>query len=768
MLLSVVFIFLFAFLLLFLGSKLESKYYRYFSLVPLLVLAYFSFEIVSLTLSKEILQAYSWIPFLNINMNMKLDGLSGLFALIITGIGTLIFYYTSYYLKEHPHINRFYAYLLLFMGSMLGLVLADNLIVVFLFWELTSITSFFLIGFNNENEESRKGALLAFLITGFGGFFLLSAFLLIANTVGTYSIRELITVADVLKNSTLFPLILIFLFIGAFTKSAQFPFYFWLPRAMQAPTPVSAYLHSATMVKAGIYLLMRMFPILGGGALWSNVLMIVGGTTMLYGAFHSMFKKDLKAILAYSTVSALGIIVFLLGIGTEYAIYAAVAFVLTHALYKATLFLVAGIIDHATHTRNVLELSGLKQVMPIVFWSAFVAVLSSMGIMFTFGFISKDLIYETTLHLPKWSIILTGLAIITNVFIAYSGMTAGIRPFIGKLPEKFSAINAPNQFLWLPIVLLAVLSLSFGVFPHLADQTILAYAFGAIFRNPTALYLKIWHGFNLVLILSIITVILGVVLFFVRKYLDKLSVQLEKLENFSPQSLAENLGELVQKFAFLYTRFFQNGYLRNYIRMIILFMTILIGYRLLTTTPLTINTKDLSPFRVYEFTVFIIILAAIYYTVVTSSRLTAIASLGVIGFCICLLFVFYGAPDLAMTQFTIDTLTVVLFVLVLSKLPSFLSIRSKQIIIRDTIVSGAFGLLITLITLQALVYPASKETSKFFANNAYLLAKGRNIVNVILVDFRGADTMIETIVLSIAALGVYSLLKYKIGHEERD
>jgi len=296
----------------------------------------------------------------------------------------------------------------------------------------------------------------------------------------------------------------------------------------------------------------------------------------------------------------------------------------------------------------------------------------------------------------------------------------------------------------------------------------LLYAFGSVFRHPTSLYLKMWHGFNTVLLLSMITVLSGFVLFAFRKYIDRYAVYTEKLNQFSPQSLTENLGEAIQKFAFYYTRFFQNGYLRNYIRIIILFITILVGYRLLTTTPLAINTSDLSPFRIYEVTIFFIMLVAIYYTVITPSRLAAIASMGVVGFCICLIFVFYGAPDLAMTQFTIDTLTVVLFVLVLFKLPSFLVIKSRKILLRDTITSAAFGVLITLITLQALLYPATKETSQYFADNVYLLAKGRNVVNVILVDFRGFDTMIESIVLSIAALGVYSLLKYKVGNEERE
>lgn len=766
MLTTVLLCFLVAFLVLFSGNFVKKEHYKFIGLFPLCLFLFYAYHLYVISWDEVILKNHRWIPQLGIDMNLRLDGLSLLFSLLITGIGSLIFFYASYYLKGHIYLNRFYSYLTMFMGAMLGLVLSDNLISIFIFWELTSTSSFFLIGFNNEDEASRKSALRALGITGLGGFLLLAGFLLIQNISGTYSVTELLNSPEIIQENTLFPLILFLIFGGAFTKSAQFPFHFWLPGAMQAPTPVSAYLHSATMVKAGVYILARLFPVLEDGVLWNNTLMIVGGITMLYGAFHSILRVDMKGILAYSTISALGILVFLLGIGNEYAIYAVAVFILAHALYKAAFFLATGIVDHTVHTRDISKISGLSKVMPQVYAATVVAALSCAGVPLMFGFISKDLIYEATLHLPKWAIWITTVAILTNIFLACSGFMVGIKPFIGKL--NHTNLKAPSKFLWVPVVILSSFTVLFGVFPFIADY-LLKYTFLVINDVSTELYLKLWHGFNVVFLLSVVTIVGGVFVYIFKKNSPLTVQKLARFDKIAPKNIVEQFGLLFRQFAFQYTRFFHNGYLRNYILTIIIFFTSLVGYRLFTTMPIQVNTEGLSGFRLYELTIFIMILVAIFFTIYTSSRLTAIASLGIIGYCICLIFVFYGAPDLAMTQFTIDTLTVVLFVLVLFKLPHFLPYKNKKILWRDTIVSVAFGVLILLITLQALVSPAEKETSKFYAENAYLLAKGKNVVNVILVDFRGFDTMIETIVLSIAALGVYSLLKYKTSnHEESE
>jgi len=771
MLLPIIVTFLLAFLMLLLKPQKFLRFFKFVCVVPLLLFLYLLTYLPSVYQgTKSIFFRNEWIPSLGISLDFKIDGLSMLFGLMITGIGTLIYLYAAEYLKRDENIHRFYCYLTLFMGAMLGVVLSDNLITLFVFWELTSISSFFLIGYNTDQEASRKSAMWALGLTGLGGFFMLASFALIGIVAGTYSLNELIAYPNVLLNSEYYYIIIFLLFAGAFTKSAQFPFHFWLPGAMKAPTPVSAYLHSATMVKAGIYILARFSPILGGDAIWNYTLMIVGGITMVMGAVLSVFHKDMKGLLAYSTISALGIIVFLIGIGTETALYAACTFILVHALYKATLFLITGIVDHATHTRDLSVLRGLGKVMPIIAVAGFIAALSSAGIPFTFGFLSKELIYGVStdgIWTQESVFVLTGIALITNIFLTSSGFLAGIRPFFGKLPQEFQKIKKPNFYLWFPPVLLSALTLLFGIVPSIIDQSILKSATISVLGTSTQMYLSLWHGFNLVLLLSIITIALGILLYFVIKPSGKNESRLKGLDDFSPQTILTSIALGIRWFAFRYTRFFHNGYLRVYIMFIVIFFTGIVGYKLFADVPLRVNTEDLSAFRIYEFTVFVITIIAIYFITSTTSRLTSIAALGVIGYSICLIFVFYGAPDLAMTQFAIDTLTVVLFVLVLFKLPPFLKFTNKKIQFRDGVISVCFGILISLITLQALVSPADKSVSKFYADNAYILAKGKNVVNVILVDFRGFDTMIETIVLSIAAVGVYSILKYKTQDGEK-
>lgn len=769
MLLIILLTFVLAFSTLFLKGLGRSKFTGLLTLLPFGLFVYFLSFIPQIKSGKEIVMFRNeWVPSLGIAFDFKLDGLALLFALLITGIGTLVYWYASYYLKGHVYIHRFFSFLGLFMAAMLGVVLSDNLITLFVFWELTSITSFFLIGFNNEEEDSRKSALWALGITGLGGFFLLSFAAVVGSIAGTYSIHELLTQSQFLKEHSSYGILLFFLFMGAFTKSAQFPFHFWLPGAMKAPTPVSAYLHSATMVKAGIYLLARFTPILGDHLYWNTTLQLIGGITMLFGAIHSVFRKDMKGILAYTTISALGMIVFLLGVGSENAIYAAAIFILVHALYKATLFLVTGTVDHQTHTRDINQLGGLYKAMPALATAALIAALSSAGIPLTFGFIGKEVIYDATFNYPinPWALAFTIAAVVTNVFLTAAGFLVGIKPFFGKVKEACQEVPKPSIQMWLPPAVLAALSLIFGLLPQFVNVEILGSVVRAIGGKPIEMELAIWHGFNEIVALSGATIIGGTALYFAFKgYKNSLDV-MSRFCNVSPQHIFGYAIEKFRLFAYAYTRLFQSGYLRLYLMVIIVFFIGLVGYKLFADVPLRVNTEGLSEFRVYELVVFLITVIAIFFAINTPSRLSAIAATGVVGYCICLIFVFYGAPDLAMTQFAIDTLTVVLFVLVLFKLPGFLKLSNRKIQVRDAVVSIAFGALISLITLQALVSPADKEISRYYAENAYVLAKGKNVVNVILVDFRGFDTLIETIVLSIAALGVYGLLKYGKKDEE--
>ncbi len=461
--------FVFSLFLVLTGKFFKGKFSILAAGVPLALFLYFTQFIGQISNGEVISEFHSWIPAFGVNLGFTLDGLSLLFSLMITGIGFLVFVYTSAYLKNHKYLDRFYGYLSMFMAAMLGLVLSDNLISLFVFWELTSITSFFLIGFNNTNPESRKSALIALAITGIGGLSLLVGALFLGSITGTYSIAEMLTMNPEIASNPYYILIVLLVFGAAFTKSAQFPFHFWLPGAMKAPTPVSTYLHSATMVKAGIYLLMRMTPVLGDHEFWNTSLIIVGAITMVYSAIHTLFRTDLKGILAYSTISALGILVFLIGQGTSEALTAAAVFIIVHALYKATLFLVTGIIDHQAGTRNTTILRGLRKVLFPVAIAGFLAALSSAGIPPTIGFIGKELTYESTFHFENMAILLMGLIVITKILLLYAGFVAGIKPFTGALPERFQNTKMPSFLMWLPPLLLALACVVFGIFPGLIE-----------------------------------------------------------------------------------------------------------------------------------------------------------------------------------------------------------------------------------------------------------------------------------------------------------
>ncbi|MFC3196416.1 putative monovalent cation/H+ antiporter subunit A [Parapedobacter deserti] len=751
------------------GKYLKGRLAVLVALLPIGLFAYFASFIPMISNGGNADYQYPWVPSLGINLDFRLDGLSLLFSLLITGIGSLVYLYASSYLKAHPYLDRFYGYLSLFMAAMLGVVLSDNVLLLFIFWELTSISSFFLIGFNNDSAESRKSSLVALAVTGGGGFLLMAGFVLMGHLSGSYSIQEMVQSNEFLKNNSLYPLMLLLVFAGAFTKSAQFPFHFWLPGAMKAPTPISAYLHSATMVKAGVYLLARIYPVLGGTDYWTYPLIIVGGITMLYSAFHSIFRTDLKGILAYSTISALGVLVFLIGIGTAQSLLAASVFILVHALYKAALFLITGVIDHETGTRDVTRLAGLHKVLPPLAVGGFLAALSSAGLPFTFGFIGKDLIYEATLNTDSvMPTILTTLAVITNIFLLYAGLLAGLKPFTGRLPTAYAGIHLPHWLMWIPPMLLSLLGIAFGAFPALADTALLNPAAAAMINKPIDSPLKIWHGFNLVLLLSTVTLILGAVLYLIRKPSAGGLARIERFDYLSPRHLLTKIVYYSKKFSARYTQTLHSGFLRVYIFRIVTFAVLLLGFRLLTGGPVWFTPNHLSPISVYEVVVGGILIVTIYLAVTTLSRLTAVVATSVIGYCICLLFVFYSAPDLAMTQFTIDTLTVVLFVLVLFRLPPFLNFTNRLARMRDWLLASSFGAIVSLIAVQVLNQPFDHAVSRFYGENAYLLAKGKNVVNVILVDFRGVDTMFEIVVLAIAAIGVFSLLKLKLKASEKE
>jgi multicomponent Na+:H+ antiporter subunit A len=767
MLVAILLGFIFSLFLVLAGKFFKGKLAILSATIPLVLFIYFTQFIGRISNGEVITQHNSWIPSFDVNLDFTLDGLSLLFSLMITGIGFLVFVYTAAYLKNHKYLDRFYGYLSMFMASMLGLVLSDNLITLFIFWELTSISSFFLIGFNNSNEGSRKSAITALAITGLGGLTLLAGSIFLGSVTGTYSISEMLNSGAEIAASPYYILIVSLFFIAAFTKSAQFPFHFWLPDAMKAPTPVSTYLHSATMVKAGVYLLMRFTPVLGNQEFWNTTLIIVGAITMIYSAVHILFKTDLKGILAYSTISALGIMVFMIGQGTRDALLATALFIIVHALYKATLFLVTGIIDLQTGTRDVTVLKGLRKVLLPVAIAGFLAAVSSAGIPPSLGFLGKELIYEGTLQVGGITILLMVLIVITKILLFYAGFVAGVKPFAGKLPEAYQKVKMPSPLLWVAPVILALAGILFGIFPEIIDSSLLTPVVNAMGADGADIHLKLWHGFNTVLLLSAITIVTGTVLYFTIKPSAQLENRISKLEFISPKAINEEFGNLFTKFSALWTNFFQNGYLRNYVKTIMIFMIVLTGYKLFLTATFSLDYSTVLELTFYEVSICLIMLVAILYTVFTSSRLAAVASMGVIGYAICLLFVFYSAPDLAMTQFSIDTLTVILFVLVLYRLPKYLNLSDHKMRIKDGIISIAFGSIITILILEVLAEQVGRDVSEYYAQNAYLLAHGKNVVNVILVDFRGADTLIEISVLAIAAIGVFGLLKLRLKSSDQ-
>jgi len=754
--------FLLAVFLLFFGKYVKGKIASVLTLVPLSIFIYFSTFISEVSKGEIVKYSLDWLPSFGVNLSFLIDGLSLLFVLMISGIGTLVFWYTSSYLKGHPLLDRFYSYLGIFMAAMLGLVLSDNLISLFIFWELTSISSFFLIGFNNEQDASRKSALIALGITGVGGLFLLAFAVVLGQITGSYTISEILSSSnDLFFNSSYFFLV-VMLFLAAFTKSAQFPFHFWLPGAMKAPTPVSTYLHSATMVKAGIYLLLRFTPILGDTTVWNTTLIVVGGFTMLYTAIQMLFRIDLKSILAYSTICALGILTFLIGLGTHEALTAALFFIVVHALYKASLFLITGIIDHETGTRDITKLSGLKHgLLPVAIAGAVAACISG-GIIPTIGFVGKDLIYEATLHFEDYGILLTAFAITTNFLLFYGGFIVGVKPFFGKRQGAFSHLHLPHYSMWLPPLFMVSLGLIFGLLPGLIGDSIIINAADDLHLTTSGAHIKLWHGFNTIFWLSMLTMGLGIVLYLVLSPKYSLKKFSEKFEFLSPESIMGYLVNLFEIMSKYWTLLFQSGYLRHYVATYVTFVIILVGYLLLSDPILRIDYNSLSALTVYEIVIVGIMFVSTLFTVFTSSRLAAVASMGIIGFAFCLLYLFYSAPDLAMTQFSVDTLTVILFVLILYRLPKYLKFSKNYLRIEHGILSMVFGTVITFLILKVLSEPKNSEISDFYAENSYLLAKGKNVVNVILVDFRGMDTLIEISVLIVASLGVFGLLKLRL------
>jgi len=703
----------------------------------------------------------TWIPSLELSLAFRLDGLALLFALLVLGIGLLVILYARYYLSAKEKAGRFYAYLLLFMGAMLGVVTSDNLLLLVVFWELTSLSSFLLIGFWGHKTEARKGARMAMTVTGMGGLALLAGVLLIGNVVGSFSLTEVLANGDLIRGSELYPLILCLVLLGAFTKSAQFPFHFWLPHAMAAPTPVSAYLHSATMVKAGVFLLARLYPALAGTDLWFEIVTLAGMATLLWGAAAALFQHDLKGLLAYSTISHLGLITLLFGLNSQLAAVAAVFHIINHATFKASLFMAAGIIDHETGTRDMRRINGLWKYMPYTAVLAMVASAAMAGVPLLNGFLSKEMFFTETLQseqLGALSWLLPLGATLGGVFsVAYSARFIHDVFFNGEpinLPKY--PPHEPPRYMKVPVEILVALCVAVGVFPAITVAGLLAVAATATLGGELPEYhLAIWHGFNLPLMMSFVALFGGIFVYSQRRRLFDLWARLPEVD---AKLVFEGRIQQLGRVASAITGRLQNGSLQSYVAWGVALVAVILITQMWHLPALSLDVGMLPMDGVAILCTAMLVAGALLTTVLHRHRMTSIMSLSVVGLMVSLLFVRFSAPDLALTQLSVEVVTMLLLMLAMYFLPVRTKVESSSIrVVRDVLLALIVGA--GAAVLAFLVMTGETTTiSQFFMDNSKSGGGGTNVVNVILVDFRGFDTFGEITVLGIAAMGIYALL----------
>ncbi len=710
----------------------------------------------------EVIEArVDWLPALGMNVNLMMDGLGAFFACLILGIGLLIIAYAKAYLSRNDNMGEFFTYLLLFQGAMVGIVLSDNILVLLVFWELTSLSSFLLIGYWKHLPEGRQGARMALTVTGMGGLAMIGGMLMLGQIAGSYDLSVILTQREAIQADPLYVPALILILLGCFTKSAQFPFHFWLPHAMAAPTPVSAYLHSATMVKAGIFLMARMWPVLSGTPEWFYIVTTAGLITMVLGAVIGLFKHDLKALLAFSTVSHLGLITMLLGTGTAFGAMAAVFHILNHATFKCALFMSAGIIDHETHTRDIRRLGGLRHLMPVTFVIATIAALSMAGIPFFNGFLSKEMWLEevshTTLYGPDW--LVPALATFGALFsAAYSFRYIG-HVFLGKERDDYPAHpHDPPAGMWLPPAFLTVLVVLIGVMPFLAEPAvkfITAAVLGGEAEVPDV-YLALWHGVTPALMMSIIAVTGGLILL-------ALFAPLSNLWEATPRPEAKVIFEAViaafVRVARATTQTLHNGAFTQYAAILALAVIAAGGHAWWTGDSLPATRAPLPVNVIAAAGWLMLIGAAVFLVIKHHNRLLALILMGIIGLVVSVAFAYFSAPDLAMTQISVEVVTIILLLLALNFLPdttpSESSLGKK---LRDGCIAVIGGVATTGLTWHLLMRESvMTPISEYHLENSYKGGGGTNVVNVILVDFRGFDTFGEIIVLGIAALVIYAL-----------
>ncbi len=702
----------------------------------------------------------SWVPSLGLALTIRMDGYAWMFAILVLAIGLLILLYARYYLSEDENLPRFFASLMLFMGSMMGVVLAGNLVLLVVFWELTSLSSFLLIGYWHRDAAARSGARMALVVTGLGGLALLGGMLLLGNIVGSFELTAVLGAAGAVQEHPLYLPMLVLVLLGAFTKSAQFPFHFWLPRAMAAPTPVSAYLHSATMVKAGVFLLGRLYPVLSQTDAWFYLVSTAGMLTLVIGAYRAMFAHDLKGLLAYSTVSHLGLITLLFGFGSSLAAVAAVFHIMNHATFKASLFMAAGIIDHETGTRDMRILNGLWRSMPHTTALAVVAAGAMAGVPLLNGFISKEMFFAealTVAELHDLRPIEPALAVIASMFsVAYSLRFISIF-FKGDGSGMPREPHGAPRFMLVPIETLVLVCVLVGVAPALFVGPVLAIAAKAVLGGELPHYeLALWHGFNLPLFMSAIAFAGGALLFVNRGRLYAFDRRF--VPPLTAEQIYDTLVDGVTRASAGITRLLETGSLQRYVLFLVA-TALALGVAPLLDYSFFPGTAERNPLNAVNFAgAFILTTAAIATAVAHRQRLVALVMISVVGLLVAITFVRLSAPDLALTQLLVEMVTILLVLLALDYLPRQTPLESQPARrVRDVLLAGAAGIGVAALAWGVLTRPQD-TISHYYVEQSKPAGGGTNIVNVILVDFRGFDTLGEIAVLGIAALGVLVML----------
>ncbi|UZK66334.1 monovalent cation/H+ antiporter subunit A [Sphingomonas sp. M1-B02] len=701
-----------------------------------------------------------WVPMLGLDASLFLDPLGLLFAGLILGIGLLVVIYAHFYLAAREPTGRFFGFLMLFQGAMLGIVLSNNVLLMLVFWELTSLSSFLLIGFWRDKAEARQGARMALAVTGGGGLMLIAGMLLLGQAAGSYELTTILGRGDVIQASPLYPILLVLILLGCFTKSAQFPFHFWLPHAMAAPTPVSAYLHSATMVKAGVFLLARLWPVLAGTEWWFYLVATTGLATMLFGAAVALFRTDLKAILAYSTISQLGLLVMLLGFSTRMAVVACVFHILNHATFKAALFMNAGIVDHETGTRDIRRLGGLAALMPITALLGTLAAASMAGLPPLNGFLSKEMMLEESAHAvwagQHWLVPLLA-TVAATLSVAYALRYAVFLYFRRAPADAPSGAHDPSIGMWAPSALLVLLVIALGLLPMtLAGPSVAAIASAVIGGPAPAFSLALWHGFNPALAMSVAAILLGgaTLWCFAPIAARQSRLRLPDAKTWFDGAMAAADRGTRRAMLAIHTPSLQRY-------LFALFATaILLGIDALVRFDIAPGTRPTLPAPPVAILAWAVLIAGVVAVLVAQRwRFHALIFISVVGLVIALGFVHLSAPDLALTQISVEVVTILLMLLALNllpKMPPVLSSNPKRL--RDAILALAGGSLVGGAAWAIMTRAPRDPISDYHWANSYAGGGGTNVVNVILVDFRAFDTLGEIIVLGIAGLAIFALL----------